>query len=197
MRQATLFAAALAAGIIQALSAGVVPCDGDAEFKRAGTLVPRSKPDPKDDQWMIGCEVLDRDFARFSAYKRGPRSRLRALLGLQGLPAGPGHPLHPPAGRVGEVREGKGRVRLRVAGRARRFRARPRAEPGPRDRLRQSALQGRRRTRSRRGLPARRGGTRRLGPVGGCALAPLRGPRARLGDVERARHRLERAAEGR
>ena len=69
MRQATLFAAALAAGIIQALSAGVVPCDGDAEFKRAGTLVPRSKPDPKDDQWMIGCEVLDRDFARFSAYK--------------------------------------------------------------------------------------------------------------------------------
>ena len=104
MRQATLFAAALAAGIIQALSAGVVPCDGDAEFKRAGTLVPRSKPDPKDDQWMIGCEVLDRDFARFSA-----------LLGLQGLPAGPRHPLHPPAGRVGEVREGKGRVRLLVA----------------------------------------------------------------------------------
>ena len=33
------------------------------------TLVPRTCPDPNDDQWMIGCEVLDRDFARFSAYK--------------------------------------------------------------------------------------------------------------------------------
>ena len=64
-----ILAASLVACGLQALSAGVVPCDNDVEFKRAGTLVPRSKPDPKDDQWMIGCEVLDRDFARFSAYK--------------------------------------------------------------------------------------------------------------------------------
>ena len=32
-------------------------------------LAPRTAPDPNDDQWMIGCEVLDRDFAKFSAYK--------------------------------------------------------------------------------------------------------------------------------
>ena len=68
-KQTTLLAATLVACGFQALSAGVVPCAGDTEFTRAGTLVPRSKPDPNDDQWMIGCEVLDRDFARFSAYK--------------------------------------------------------------------------------------------------------------------------------
>lgn len=38
-------------------------------FKRIGTLIPRGAPDPQDEQWMIGCEVLDRDFTRFSAYK--------------------------------------------------------------------------------------------------------------------------------
>ena len=32
-------------------------------------LAPRKAPDPGDDRWMIGCEVLDRDFAKFSAYK--------------------------------------------------------------------------------------------------------------------------------
>ena len=40
-----------------------------AELERIGTLAPRTAPDPADDQWMIGCEVLDRDFAKFSAYK--------------------------------------------------------------------------------------------------------------------------------
>ena len=34
-----------------------------------GRLRPRTAPDPRDDQWMIGCEVLDRDFAKFSAYR--------------------------------------------------------------------------------------------------------------------------------
>ena len=38
-------------------------------FPRIGSLAPRTAPDPKDDQWMIGCEVLDRDFAKFAAYK--------------------------------------------------------------------------------------------------------------------------------
>ena len=41
-------------------------CDSE---KPAGTIVPRRNPDPKDEQWMIGCEVLDRDFAKFSAYR--------------------------------------------------------------------------------------------------------------------------------
>ena len=41
----------------------------EAGFPRIGMLSPRTVPDPKDDQWMIGCEVLDRDFAKFSAYK--------------------------------------------------------------------------------------------------------------------------------
>lgn len=37
---------------------------------RIGTLVAREKPDPSDDRWQIGCEVLDRDFANFDEYKR-------------------------------------------------------------------------------------------------------------------------------
>ena len=48
------------------------------------TLVPRQHPDPSDDQWMIGCEVLDRDFARFSAYKDYlPKLGIRSIR-LQG-----------------------------------------------------------------------------------------------------------------
>ncbi len=38
-------------------------------FPLLGTLVPRNAPDPHDDQWTIGCEVMDRDMTRFSAYK--------------------------------------------------------------------------------------------------------------------------------
>ena len=41
----------------------------EVSLVRIGTLRPRQAPDPKDDQWMIGCEVLDRDFAKFSAYR--------------------------------------------------------------------------------------------------------------------------------
>ncbi len=40
-----------------------------AKSVRLGALRPRGGVDPKDDQWMIGCEVLDRDFAKFSAYR--------------------------------------------------------------------------------------------------------------------------------
>ena len=48
------------------------------------TLVPRNCPDPNDDQWMIGCEVLDRDLARFSAYKDYlPKLGIRSIR-LQG-----------------------------------------------------------------------------------------------------------------
>ena len=45
------------------------PIPLEVPLERVGTLVPRTAPDPKDDQWMIGCEVLDRDFAKFAAYK--------------------------------------------------------------------------------------------------------------------------------
>lgn len=49
-----------------------------------GSLVPRTAPDPNDDQWMIGCEVLDRDLARFSAYKDYlPKLGIRSIR-LQG-----------------------------------------------------------------------------------------------------------------
>lgn len=34
-----------------------------------GHQKPQAVPDPKDDQWMIGCELLDRDFTKFSAYR--------------------------------------------------------------------------------------------------------------------------------
>ena len=39
------------------------------EMPVVGTLAPRTAPDPKDDQWMVGCELLDRDFTKFAAYK--------------------------------------------------------------------------------------------------------------------------------
>ena len=41
---------------------------GSGAFPLLGTLVPRSAPDPRDDQWTIGCEVLDRDMTRFASY---------------------------------------------------------------------------------------------------------------------------------
>ena len=51
---------------------------------QVGTLAPRTAPDPKDDQWMIGCEVLDRDFAKFAAYKDYlPKLGIRSIR-LQG-----------------------------------------------------------------------------------------------------------------
>lgn len=52
-----------------AVVAVFLPMPPDVSLARIGTLQPRQTPDPKDDQWMIGCEVLDRDFARFAAYK--------------------------------------------------------------------------------------------------------------------------------
>ena len=47
-------------------------------------LAPRTAPDPRDDQWTIGCEVLDRDFAKFSAYRDYlPKLGIRSIR-LQG-----------------------------------------------------------------------------------------------------------------
>ena len=37
--------------------------------QRTTILAARNAPDPRDDQWTVGCEVLDRDMTRFSAYK--------------------------------------------------------------------------------------------------------------------------------
>ena len=38
-------------------------------FERIGTLKASGRPDPRDDRWMIGCELQDRDFTNFDAYK--------------------------------------------------------------------------------------------------------------------------------
>ena len=54
------------------------------DFSPIGRLRPRTAPDRKDDQWMIGCEVLDRDFTRFSAYREWlPQLGIRTIR-LQG-----------------------------------------------------------------------------------------------------------------
>ena len=39
------------------------------KLERIGTLKASGKPDPRDDRWMIGCELQDRDFTDFDAYK--------------------------------------------------------------------------------------------------------------------------------
>ena len=39
-------------------------------MKRVGTLAPRSVKDIRSSNWTLGCEVLDRDFAKFDEYKR-------------------------------------------------------------------------------------------------------------------------------
>ena len=57
---------------LMAAAGGELPAQPAAdglEMPVVGTLVPRMAPDPKDDQWMIGCELLDRDFTKFAAYK--------------------------------------------------------------------------------------------------------------------------------
>ena len=38
-------------------------------FERLGTLRSSGRPDPRDERWMIGCELQDRDFTDFDAYK--------------------------------------------------------------------------------------------------------------------------------
>ena len=38
-------------------------------MKRVGTLAPRSVKDIRSSNWTLGCEVLDRDFAKFDEYK--------------------------------------------------------------------------------------------------------------------------------
>ena len=69
MNKNVVFAVTAFIGCLHVAALDVAPFKDAAEFRRVGTLVPRSSPDPVDDQWMIGCEVLDRDFAKFSAYK--------------------------------------------------------------------------------------------------------------------------------
>ena len=46
------------------------------EMPVVGTLVPRTAPDPKDDQWMVGCELLDRDFTKFDMFYAGAQKNL-------------------------------------------------------------------------------------------------------------------------
>lgn len=54
---------------VSVLSSTMPPPTLGLSLPQLGWLALRTSPDPKDDQWMIGCEVLDRDFAKFAAYK--------------------------------------------------------------------------------------------------------------------------------
>ena len=84
MQMKTSLGMVLAAACVAFAASGTTPAEGNAtpavraaktiqgdkaDFPRIGKLVPRTAPDPKDDQWMIGCELLDRDFTKFAAYK--------------------------------------------------------------------------------------------------------------------------------
>ena len=67
----SVLATVLMLGLVAA-AGGELPAQLGAdglEMPVVGTLVPRTAPDPKDDQWMVGCELLDRDFTKFAAYK--------------------------------------------------------------------------------------------------------------------------------
>ena len=46
-----------------------VPTPLEVPLARVGTMVARGAPAADDDQWTIGCELLDRDYARFASYK--------------------------------------------------------------------------------------------------------------------------------
>jgi len=66
------------------LSSAVEPPLPELSLKQVGWLAARECADAADDQWMIGCEVLDRDFARFSSYKDYlPKLGIRSIR-LQG-----------------------------------------------------------------------------------------------------------------
>ena len=71
--------------IFAAVCASIISASGEVELstapdrvesplrvglKRVGTLAPRSVKDIGSSNWTLGCEVLDRDFAKFDEYKR-------------------------------------------------------------------------------------------------------------------------------
>ena len=41
----------------------------DIPFKQIGTIKPKNVTEIESSNWTIGCEVLDRNYARFDAYK--------------------------------------------------------------------------------------------------------------------------------
>ena len=60
-----------ASGVVELSTApGRVESPLRVGLKRVGTLAPRSVKDISSSNWMLGCEVLDRDFAKFDEYKR-------------------------------------------------------------------------------------------------------------------------------
>ena len=76
MKTGSVMMAALAAAI--SATAGVelstapdrVESPLRVNMKRVGTLAPRGVKDIRSSNWTLGCEVLDRDFAKFDEYKR-------------------------------------------------------------------------------------------------------------------------------
>ena len=72
-----LIFAAVCASIISASGEVELSTDPDrvetplrVNMKRVGTLAPRGVEDVRSSNWTLGCEVLDRDFAKFDEYKR-------------------------------------------------------------------------------------------------------------------------------
>ena len=97
---------------------------------------------------------------------------------VQTLPRAARHQDDPPPGRLGEVREGEGEVRLRVARQDRRLCLRAGHQRPSGNRLRQSDLQGRRRMGPRGRIPDERRGDCRVGRMGGCDDEAFQGARA-------------------
>ena len=66
------FAAAISAtaGVELSTAADRVESPLRVNMKRVGTLAPRGVKDIRSSNWTLGCEVLDRDFAKFDEYKR-------------------------------------------------------------------------------------------------------------------------------
>ena len=60
---------AMKTGLRLDMSANRVKTPLKVDLPRIGTLRPRSSTEIKASNWTIGCETLDRDFAKFDAYK--------------------------------------------------------------------------------------------------------------------------------
>ena len=76
MKAGMIWAAACAAAISATAGVELSTSENRVEsplrvnMKRVGTLAPRGVRDIRSSNWTLGCEVLDRDFAKFDEYKR-------------------------------------------------------------------------------------------------------------------------------
>ena len=70
MMAALVAAISATAGVEISTSADRVESPLRVNMKGVGTLAPRGVKDIRSSNWTLGCEVLDRDFAKFDEYKR-------------------------------------------------------------------------------------------------------------------------------